>query len=136
MQWYEASARKGNRHAMSNLAVLYASGDADAQRNLAEAARWFERSAMLGYLDAQFNLAVLFERGDGVPQSLLDAYKWYAIAAEAGDSVAKTRANAIATQFSPEELQAAQQAVAHFVPQPVDHAANEIPTMAQVLVSG
>ncbi len=134
MHWYEAAAQQGDRHAMSNLAVLYAGGNG-VPTNLAEAARWFERSANLGYVDAQFNLAVLFERGDGVPQSLLDAYKWYSIAAAAGDPVAKTRAAAIATQVSPEELQAAQQAAANFKPQPMNVAANDVPALTDVLAS-
>jgi localization factor PodJL len=134
MHWYEAAALQGNRHAMSNLAVLYADGGGGA-RNLAEAARWFQRSANLGYVDAQFNLAVLFERGDGVPQSLLDAYKWYSIAAASGDAVAKSRAEAIATQVSPEELQAAQQEAAKFRPLPIDPAINDEPTMASVLAA-
>jgi localization factor PodJL len=134
LHWYQAAASQGDRHAMSNLAVLYANGTG-AQKNLAEAARWFERSANLGFVDAQFNLAVLFERGDGVPQSLLDAYKWYSIAALAGDPVAKARADAIATQISPEELQAAQTAAANFKPQPMNRAANEVPSMADVLAS-
>ena len=77
----------------------------------------------------------MFERGDGVPQSLLDAYKWYSIAALAGDPVAKARADAIATQISPEELQAAQQAAANFKPQTMNRAANDVPTMADVLAS-
>ncbi|HVU20665.1 MAG TPA: TetR family transcriptional regulator [Rhizomicrobium sp.] len=134
MHWYEASAMQGDRHAMSNLAVLYAGG-AGGSNNFAEAARWFQRSAELGFVDAQFNLAVLFERGDGVPQSLLDAYQWYSIAAAAGDPVAKARAGAIATQVSPEELQAAQQVAANFQPRPMNRAANDVPTMADVLAS-
>jgi localization factor PodJL len=134
MHWYQSAAMQGSRHAMSNLAVLYAGGTG-APANFAEAARWFQRAAGLGYVDAQFNLAVLYERGDGVPQSLLDAYKWYSIAAIAGDAVAKTRADAIATQVSPEELQAARLDAAHFKPQPLNSAANDEPTMAQVLAS-
>ena len=132
--WYEMAAAQGDRHAMSNLAVLYAGG-AGADKDFAAAATWFQRSASLGYVDAQFNLAVLFERGDGVPQSLLDAYRWYSIAAASGDAVAKTRAEAIATQISPEELQAAQRAVALFKPQPLNQAANDVPTMQEVLAS-
>ncbi len=128
------AAAQGDRHAMSNLAVLYA-GATGADKDFAAAATWFQRSASLGYVDAQFNLAVLFERGDGVPQSLLDAYRWYSIAAASGDAVAKTRADAIATQISPEELQAAQRAVAQFKPQPLNPAANDVPTMQQVLAS-
>ena len=78
--WYQLAANQGNRKAMHNLAVAYASGAA-GKKDMAEAARWFAKAAALGLADSQFNLAVLYERGDGVPQSLLDAYKWYAIAA-------------------------------------------------------
>jgi localization factor PodJL len=129
---YQAAAAQGNRHAMSNLAVLYAAGN---DRNFADAARWFQRSAALGYVDAQFNLAVLYERGDGVPQSLLDAYKWYAVAATSGDAVAKTRADAIATQLSADELAAAQKAALEFKPAPLNRAANDVPALATVLAA-
>jgi TPR repeat protein len=131
---YLASAGQGNRHAMSNLAVLYA-GAGQGMKDYTEASRWFERSASLGYVDAQFNLAVLYERGDGVPQSLIDAYKWYAIAAASGDAVAKQRADAIATQLSPEEQAAAHGAVAEFKPQALNKQANDVPAMPQVLAA-
>jgi TPR repeat protein len=134
MHWYEAAAIQGNRHAMSNLAVIYAGGGG-GPKNFAEAARWFQRSAGLGFVDAQFDLAVLFERGDGVPQSLLDAYKWYAIAARSGDAVAKARADAIATQVSGEELQAAQKAAGEFRPLPMNGAANDVPSMSDVVAA-
>lgn len=133
-QLYERSAAQGNRHAMSNLAVLYAGGDGKSG-NFAEAARWFLRAANLGYVDAAFNLAVLYERGDGVPQSLLDAYKWYSVAAISGDAVAKTRADAIATQISADELAAAQKAVVEFKPLALNRAANDVPAMATVLAA-
>ena len=119
---------------MSNLAGLYAGAD-ESMKDFSEAARWFERSAGLGYVDAQFNLAVLYERGDGVPQSLLDAYKWYGIAAASGDVIAKTRAGAIATQLSSEELSAAQKAVAEFKPQTLNKQSNDVPSMPQVLAA-
>jgi TPR repeat protein len=131
---YESAAAQGNRHAMSNLAVLYA-GASDKMKDFAEAARWFQRSASLGYVDAQFNLAVLYERGDGVPQSLLDAYKWYTIAAASGDAVAKTRADAIATQISPDELAAAQKAVVDFKPLALNRKTNDVPSMPEVLAA-
>ena len=131
---YESAAAQGNRHAMSNLAVLYA-GAGDKMKDLSEAARWFQRSASLGYVDAQFNLAVLYERGDGVPQSLLDAYKWYTIAAASGDAVAKTRADAIATQISPDELAAAQKAVVDFKPLALNKKTNDVPSMPEVLAA-
>ena len=71
--WYEMAANQGNRKAMHNLAVSYASGANGGKKNMAEAARWFDKAAALGLSDSQFNLAVLYEHGDGVPQSLRDA---------------------------------------------------------------
>jgi localization factor PodJL len=90
--WYELSAAQGNRKAMHNLAVFYAS-----KKDMANAARWFAKAATLGLSDSEFNLAVLYERGDGVPQSLVDAFKWYSIAATAGDVESKARVGVLLT---------------------------------------
>jgi localization factor PodJL len=94
--------------------------------------RWFSRAAQLGYVDSQFNLAVLYERGDGVPQSLLDAYKWYAIAAAAGDAESKARTEALATQLSADDRAAAQHAASAFHAQALDVKANVAPLMSDI----
>ncbi len=124
--WYTQAANAGNRKAMHNLAAAYAEG---TKKDYAQAAKWFTKAASLGLADSQFNLAVLYERGMGVPQSLVNAYKWYAIAAAAGDSEAKSRVDALSTQLSAADQQAAQQAAAAFKPQPLNAAAN-VPPMA------
>jgi localization factor PodJL len=129
--WYQLAAEAGNRKAMHNLAIAYAQGKGTA-KNLAEAARWFSKAASLGYVDSEFNLAVLYERGMGVPTSLLDAYKWYAIAAAGGDTESKSRADAIATQLSPDDRAAAQHAAEAFRALPVDAKANVAPQMNDV----
>ncbi len=130
--WYAEAARHGNRKAMHNLAVSFAQGTG-TDKNFAEAAHWFTAAAELGLVDSQFNLAVLYERGLGVLPSLRDAYKWYAIAAAQGDAESKTRLDALATQLTPEDKQAAEKAAAAFHPQPLNRDANEAPTMAQVV---
>ncbi len=107
--WYELSAAQGNRKAMHNLAVFYAS-----RKDMANAARWFAKAAALGLSDSQFNLAVLYERGDGVPQSLVDAFKWYSIAAAAGDVESKARVAALQTQLSEADKAIAAKAVEAF----------------------
>jgi localization factor PodJL len=124
--WYEAAARQGNRKAMHNLAVAYAEGSGTA-KNYNEAARWFGRAAALGLADSQFNLAVLYERGLGVPQSLTEAYKWYAIAATQGDNESKSRVQALTTQLSPADHDAAQKAADVFHPEALNRAANVPP---------
>ncbi len=129
--WYEQAARSGNRKAMHNLAVAYADG-LGVEKNLAEAARWFGSAADLGLTDSQFNLAVLYERGMGVPSSLNDAYKWYSIAAGQGDTEAQSRVEVLAAQLPEDQRLTAEGAASSYAPQPLDQAANEPPTLAQI----
>jgi localization factor PodJL len=124
--WYEMAANQGNRKAMHNLAVSY------AKKNMAEAARWFAKAAVLGLSDSQFNLAVLYERGDGVPQSLLDAYKWYSIAAAAGDSESKQRMETLRSQLNDSDKAAANKSAAIFHAAPLNRAANVPPEPADL----
>jgi localization factor PodJL len=125
------AANQGNRKAMHNLAVAYASGTA-GKKNMAEAGRWFAKAAALGLADSQFNLAVLYERGDGVPQSLLDAYKWYSIAAASGDSESKSRMGALQSQLSDSDKAAANKSAATFHAAPLNRAANVPPEPADL----
>jgi localization factor PodJL len=125
--WYEMAANQGNRKAMHNLAVSYA-----ARKNMAESARWFAKAAALGLSDSQFNLAVLYERGDGVPQSLLDAFKWYSIAATTGDSESKARIVALQSQLSDSDKAAATKSAATFHAAPLNRAANVPPEPADL----
>ena len=128
---YEQAARSGNRKAMHNLAVAYADG-LGIEKHLAEAARWFRSAADFGLTDSQFNLAVLYERGLGVPSSLNEAFKWYLIAADQGDAEARSRVEVLATQLPEEQRLTAERAAASYAPQPLDQAANEPPTLAQI----
>ena len=78
------------------------------QQNIQEAARWFRRAAAAGVINAQFNLGLLYERGEGVPQSLVEAYAWYAAAAARGDQGAAQRRDHIASALNPGDLKKAQ----------------------------
>ncbi|HVW75467.1 MAG TPA: hypothetical protein VHC39_17645 [Rhizomicrobium sp.] len=125
--WYELAANQGNRKAMHNLAVFYAS-----EKDMANAARWFAKASTLGLSDSQFNLAVLYERGDGLPQSLVDAFKWYSIAAAAGDLESKARVSVLETQLNDADKATAEKAIASFRPQTFDHGANVPPDLDQL----
>lgn len=125
--WYELSANQGNRKAMHNLAVFYAS-----KKDMANAARWFAKAASLGLSDSQFNLAVLYERGDGVPQSLVEAFKWYSIAAAAGDVESKARVTVLQTQLNDTDKATAAKEIEAFHPLAFDHAANVPPEADQL----
>ena len=125
--WYELSAAQGNRKAMHNLAVFYA-----AKRNMPDAARWFAKAASLGLSDSEFNLAVLYERGDGVPQSLVDAFKWYSIAAAAGDVESKARVSLLQTQLNDADKAMAAKEIEAFHPLTFDHGANVPPEASEL----
>ena len=75
---------------------------------------------------------MLYERGLGVPQSLLDAYKWYAIAAAEGDAESKSRIDALSTQLSADDRAAAQRSADQFKPQALDAAANVPPQLSEL----
>lgn len=129
MHWYELAANQGNRKAMHNLAVAYASG---SKKDMAEAARWFARAAALGLADSQFNLAVLYERGDGVPQSLADAYKWYSVAAAGGDAESKARMGVLQTQLNVADQAGASRSAMSFRASPLNRSTNVPPEAADL----
>ena len=85
-QWYELSAAQGNRKAMHNLAFFMRPGRTwqMPRAGLLKLPLWVCRIPSSTW---QFCM----KRGDGVPQSLVDAFKWYSIAAAAGDLESSAR---------------------------------------------
>ncbi len=125
--WYKRAAGKGNRKAMHNLAVLNAEGGINGNKpDFKKAAQWFRKAAELGLTDSQFNLAILSERGLGVPQSRIEAYKWFSLAARNGDKDATNRLETIANQMDSKTLVKARLAVKSWKPAPVNLSANRI----------
>lgn len=131
LDWYRRSADAGNVSAMHNLAVLHASGGADGEPDFDKAARWFEAAAERGVRDSQYNLAVLYARGSGVEQDLAQSYKWFAVAAEGGDTDAAAKRDEVAGAMDDETLQRARAQADLFAPQPVDPSANEVDVPAE-----
>ena len=125
--WYELAAAQGNRKAMHNLAVFYAS-----KKDMTNAARWFAKAAALGLSASEFNLAVLYERGDGVPQSPVNAFKWYSIAAAAGDIESRARVGVLEIQLNDADKAIAAKAIEAFRPLPLDHGVNVLPAADQL----
>lgn len=52
---------------------------------------YFVDAAVWGIKDAQFNVGVMHYHGQGTEQSYVDAYAWFAIAAERGNDVRKSQ---------------------------------------------
>lgn len=129
MDWYDKAAKQGNASAMHNLAVLYAMGGANGTPDNDRAARWFLEAAELGVTDSQYNLGILAAKGAGVPQSLEESYKWFALVAKTGDRDAATKRDEVAKALRPEQLEKAKQAAELWKARPVMPEANvaEIP---------
>ena len=89
-------------------------------------------TATLGLSDSAFNLAVLNERGDGVLQNLVGAFKWYSIAAAAGDVESGARVGVLQTQLNSADKAIAAKAIEAFHPLSFDHGANVTPEADQL----
>lgn len=87
--WARRAADGGDARGMHAYGMYLFDG-AGGDQNRAEALDWLKRAAELGLVDSQFNVAKLYETGDqGIEPDLTEAYKWYLIAARAGDTDAR-----------------------------------------------
>ncbi|WP_201587996.1 tetratricopeptide repeat protein [Psychrobacter jeotgali] len=79
IQWYTRAAEQGVAPAQLNLAIMYLRGEG-VQPNINQARKWLEKAAMRGDNRASYTLALLDEK----QKNLVDAYKWYDLAARDG----------------------------------------------------
>ena len=121
---YIKAADAGNPRAMHNLAVLLADGD--GHPDYAGAVGWFRKAAQYGVHDSQYNLAVLLARGLGAPQSLVQSYQWFSVAAAAGDADAGKKRDEVGLKLSANDVAVAKALAAAFQPRVPDLAAVEV----------
>lgn len=88
-QWYTRAAEQGVAPAQLNLGIMYLRGEG-VQPNLQQARKWLEKAAMRGDNRASYTLALLDEK----QRNLVDAYKWYDLAARDGMLDEKVRSKA------------------------------------------
>ncbi|GIL02428.1 MAG: hemagglutinin [Alphaproteobacteria bacterium] len=124
VMWYQRAAEQGNALAMHNLAVLYTSGVVGEGPELKAAVHWFGKAAELGVKDSQVNLGILYARGMGVGEDLVEAYKWFAVAARAGDQDAAAKRDTLAGAMRPDQLTRARGLAELWQPTAIDPAAN------------
>lgn len=100
------------------------SGDAAAQFALADhyraleqpepMLRWLGESAKRGYPLAQTSLGVLYLNGDGVPLDRAEAYAWFTLAADQGESGALEAEAVLSVELSDEELARAKERASQY----------------------
>lgn len=87
--WARRAADGGDAKGMHAYGMYLFDGVGGA-RDRGEALEWLKRAAERGLVDSQYNVAKLYETGDeGIQPDLAEAYKWYLIAARAGDGDAE-----------------------------------------------
>ncbi|MEM8749826.1 MAG: peptidoglycan-binding protein [Pseudomonadota bacterium] len=125
--WYEKAAAAGNARAMHNLAVIHAMGNPpEIAADMNKAVDWFKKAANFGIKDSQFNLGILYGQGMGVPQNLIESYKWFALAAKTGDTDASKKRDEVANAMDPDDLDDARLQVGEWKPAKLDDAVNRV----------
>ncbi|GAA0831462.1 sel1 repeat family protein [Cupriavidus pauculus] len=95
IQGFAEAARKGNRLAQFNYAMMLLRGEGTAAKPQ-EALIWLRKAADNRMTHAQFTFGDLYERGELVPRSLEEANRWYERAAQGGHVQAQM---ALATNY-------------------------------------
>ena len=124
--WYKMAADQGNALAMHNLAVINAMGVLDGGADMKTASNWFRKAADYGVKDSQVNLGIVYAKALGVEADLGEAYKWFAIAAKAGDKDASAKRDTVAKQLRPDQLEAARGEVELWRPKTLDKNINSV----------
>jgi localization factor PodJL len=83
--WTRRAAEGGDARGMHAFGMYLFDG-VGGPRNRPEALDWLTKAADRGLVDSQYNVARIYENGDeGVAANAIQAYRWYMIAARAGD---------------------------------------------------
>ncbi|WP_339931095.1 hypothetical protein [uncultured Brevundimonas sp.] len=91
--WARRAAESGDPRGMHAYGMYLFDG-VGGPRNRAEALDWLLKAAGRGLIDSQYNVARIYENGEeGVAPNAGEAYKWYLIAARAGDDDARAAAD-------------------------------------------
>ena len=106
----QEAAETGDATAQFMLGTLYAEGKGVAN-DFSEARNWFRKAADQGHADAQYSLGVIYSGGFVEPLDLAEGYVWFCLAAKSGKEVATEDCDVLASELSPEDLDAAQKRI-------------------------
>ncbi|MGV3580287.1 SEL1-like repeat protein [Brevundimonas sp.] len=94
--WARRAAEGGDARGMHAFGMYLFDGVGGA-RNRPEALDWLKKAADQGLVDSQYNVARIYENGDeGIAPNPTQAYRWYLIAARAGDPQAQAAVDRLA----------------------------------------
>ncbi len=117
--WVRRAADAGDPRGMHNYGMYLFEGIGGA-RDQGAALDWLRKAAESGLVDSQFNVAKLYESGDAdIQANLPEAYKWYLIAARAGDGDAQAAVERLRAGLPASERGAARAAADAFQVEPL-----------------
>lgn len=94
--WARRAAESGDARGMHAYGMYLFDG-VGGPRNRPEAMDWLTKAADRGLVDSQYNVARVYENGDeGIAANATQAYRWYMIAARAGDPQAQAAVDRLA----------------------------------------
>jgi len=120
MEWYSKAAGQNHRLAQFNLGLMYAQGQG-VEKNETTAVTWIQRAAQGGDAGAQFNLGDRCGRSSAhgadstAPESRIESYKWFKLAAAQGYGPAMARCDAATMRMTREEVSEGNRRVTGFV---------------------
>jgi TPR repeat protein len=96
-------AEEGNAAAQYNLGLLFRYGKGRPV-DLEVAADWCLKAADAGFVPAQYEMAKMYEEGEGVRKNVVQAHKYYKLAAEQRYKDAKKRKKKLAKTMTSTEI--------------------------------
>jgi hypothetical protein len=119
IQELQPLADQGSPSAEYLLGEIYFGGHGG---NMQQALKWMTAAAEQGHTVAQARLGMIYAKGVGVPVNNVEAYRWFALAAEGADpsdklkTVSETNRGVIAKRLSPAERSEAESLVESWRP--------------------
>ena len=114
------AAEAGEPQAQFELFMEYSMAEGHTPQSWVTAAQWCKEAAERGHTEAQFYLGQLYRDTNGLPQSFLEAHKWFNLAAVADAEYAETAAkfrDELAERMTPDQIAEAQRQAVEFKPQ-------------------
>ena len=103
LEWYRLSAEHGDALSQHTLGLI-----AQTEENYIDSVKWNRLAAEQGRASSQLTLAINYYKGNGVPQDFIQAYMWFNISSELGDSLSSLFLNQISGKMTPADISQAQ----------------------------
>jgi hypothetical protein len=118
VQWFRKAAEQGVANSQWRLGTILLGGVVSKNRVMVvekspeEAVRWFFKAASQGHEPSQVALGDCYFAGGAVAANWIEAYKWYARAAEQGSINGRTKLNLLVLSMTSEDIREGQRRAA------------------------